>query len=280
MFLSSYNRLIRYLSRGDNAMTDNEKNRRDILVWLPAVSAQIERYLNRSLTIESRTEYFDVNFNTKEFFPAAIPIISVTSLYMDSSGKFDGSSESEIESDDYVIGVEDRSIIYPFGFGWTARRSVRLIYTAGLAYDGVKSTYAITISSGSFATGTYCIGESSGAVGLITTGGATSIIVEVLYGKFLAGETLHSHTTEAATESESGVAVLDTKTREALCESYPEITTACEIQTRYMWHNKMGFENIGTQQNGESTRRGVSSDFEFLQPEAIAMLQMLSRKVV
>lgn len=277
IYLSSYQRLRRYVGQA-TLITDNNQNKRDLLVWLSIVSAQVEKYLNRTILSQSRTEYFDVGYVQKEFFPKAIPVSSITSVKSDSSGLYNG-SEYSLGTTEYFIGAESRSVVLPYGVGWVAPKGLQLIYTGGLCSHAVNSVFAIT-ATGTWVINNYCEGQTSGAVGILKAVSATSLTVEVLYGVFEVGETLHHHTSEDGSDSTSITAVLDSKTSTALCESYPDITGAVELQNRYMWQNKMLFESQSVGTDGKSMRsNNQQSIINILQPEAIALLDMYRRKI-
>jgi hypothetical protein len=274
MYLSSYQRLLRYCG-GDSILTDNAINRRQLGSWLPSISDAVENWLNRGIEIKTITEYFDVNFNTNEFYPKQIPVISFTSVYSDSTGLWDG-GESELSDDDYHAGTNNDSIVLTFARPYEARRGLRAIYLGGLAYHGTQSVYAATIT-GTFTIGDFVHGGNSEAVGIVKAVTATSLTIEVLYGRFELGETVTEWATEDGIGAGTATAILTTATKLGIAEAYPEITRGVELQIRYMMKNKDRFEQGSVNKDGTSSRRGSIENDSQLQPEATMMLQHLRR---
>jgi hypothetical protein len=255
MMLSSYDRLLRYcVGQGATVLTNNDINKRDLMMWLPSVSAQIEKFLNRSLHIESRTEYFDVDYERKEYYPKANPITTLTSVYSDAGGEWDG---SEAEISDCYIGRDGNSVVLPNAEPFIAKKGLRIIYTGGLATTATRSVYAISGSAGTWTAGQYVFGGTSYAVGKVVSATATVLTADVLYGVFEAGEALTEYTTEAGATAGDATATLASVTTAALCESYPDIVTACEIQVRHMWANKTRLDVSSVSKDGGVQRIGA-----------------------
>jgi hypothetical protein len=118
-------------------------------------------------------------------------------------------------------------------------------------------------------------------MGYVRTASSTSIVVEVLYGVFVAGETLTEMDSESDTGASDAVATLTTKAATALCEAYPEITLATEMQIRFMWKHKLDFENTTITKDGQTLRQTPSISAEFpIRQEVAAMLNNYRRLVV
>jgi hypothetical protein len=155
----------------------------------------------------------------------------------------------------------------------TGSKKLKIEYTGGLATHGTRSTFIVATTTGTWHTGVYVIGSNSYACGIVRTASATSLTVEVLYGTFEIGETLTEYDTESAIGSSTAVATLNSKSATSLAEAYPEITLGAEMQIRYMWKNKDGFENAGVSKDGVSTKQAnVQSLGMPLQPEVQTML--------
>lgn len=276
MLLSSYNRVLRYCSPvlGDN-LTDDNKSRRDLMTWLPSVSALIEDYLNRKIYVEARTEYFDVGYNTYEFFPKAYPVTSVTSVYSDSTGIWDG-SESEVDDDSFHISAESNSVVLTYRQRWEKKRGLRIIYTGGLASHAANSVYNV-VYTGSMTVAKYVYGVTSGAIGIINAVNTSTLTIEVLYGKFSVLETVQEWETESSRGASTATAVLSSASSLSLCESYPAIVSACEAQIRFMWTNKDRFEVGNVQKDGTQSRRTMYNDDAQIQPEVAMMLRKYKR---
>lgn len=259
----------RYLGDSDEWLTDAYRQKTILTNWILAVSKTIEKWLNRKLEIESRTEYFDITYNRVQYYVKAIPIVSITSVYSDSSGEFDG---DEDEESDYHVGENSRSVVLDYNFSYTAKRGLRIIYTGGLAYHGTRSEYAVSSLVNSFTAGNYVVGETSDAEGIVRSASSTSITVEVIRGVFEAGETLTEYTGEGSDGASGTSAVLSSKTTECLAETYPDIVRAAEIQVRYMWKYADSFELSDTSRDGTSRKRPEYKLGKPVTPEAAMIL--------
>lgn len=275
MLLSSYQRLRRYCAgQGGDPLTDSTVNKRDLLMWLPAVSNQIEDYLNRSLETASYTEYFDIQCDSKIFYPKAIPIASITSVYADVQSLWAG---GEYALSNYYTTFDSNGIVLETEEQFDARKALRIIYTGGLAAHATRSVYNIGTISGTFDVDKFVSGSLSSTIGIIKAVTATTITVEVLYGKFEIGETINEWDTEDAIGTSAATAVLTSASSLALCEGYPEIVTACEMQLRYLWKNKNTFEDGGVNKDGQSNRRSPSDGWKELQPEVKGLIDSYKR---
>jgi len=270
MLLSSLQRMLRYLAgESGKILTDNEANRRDILILLEAISNKIRWYLNRNVESADYTEYFDIGYATKEFWIGSAPVSSITSVKEDPTGRFDG-DESTLDSDDYYIGTQENSVVLVTSRAWEANRGLQIIYTGGLAAHAVRSTFVVA-STTDWTVGQYCIGASS-AVGIVRAVTATSLTIEVLYGIFQVAETITEHANEAGSDAAGATTTITSKSATALCESiYNPIVTACESEMRYWRKHKFDFENDSTERDGFSIRRSANSKAS-LQPETRALL--------
>lgn len=272
MLLTSYNRMLRYLAgHGDDNMTNDVDNRRDILFWIPAISERIKNYLNRTIVIESRTEYFDINKRQYEFWVKNAPITTITSVKEDSTGQYDG-SESTLDSSDYHIGTENSSVVLQYYRSYCASKALQIVYTGGLAYDPTKSVFAVASSTG-WEANKFCVGSTSGAKGIISAVGTNELTIDVLFGKFIVSETITEYDEESETTA-GATTTISSKTREALCEGYPQIVEACENEVRFMIQHKHDFENNSSERDGTTLRRD-SHKRATLQPETRLLLDPL-----
>jgi hypothetical protein len=247
--------------------------------WLPSISSMVEHWLNRSIDLVTDfQEYFDVRFHTDEFYPKHIPVVSITDVYVDMLGMWDG-RESLLSSISYHPGINGNSIKLIFARPFESKKGLRATYTGGLALDAVQSVYATTQTSGPFTVGKFIHGETSEAIGIVRAQTSTSLTIEVLYGSFVLGETVSQWATEDGKGSETPTASLDTATSLSLAEAYPEIVRGVELQLRYMWKNKDRFEQATVNKDGMSTRRwrGAYFDEAQMQPEVASMLVHLRR---
>jgi hypothetical protein len=140
---------------------------------------------------------------------------------------------------------------------------------------------SISSNSGAWAVGKYCKGNTSGAIGLIIrTDNSTyidlsmqSIGTETNF--FSQGETLSQYDSSSTISTTTAGSILNTFINSALCESFPEITTACEIELRYMVKHQYDMENQSTMK--EQTSRRPDLVKYVLQPESIALLENYKR---
>jgi hypothetical protein len=281
VLLTSFDRVLRYLSSanvGATSLTDTQNNRRDILGWIQAASKLAETYCNRSFATEARAEYFDVNAGQREFHVKAPPITTLTSAYLDSTGKYDG---SETELTDAFISARSYSVITDDiqTLGVQAKKGVRIIYTGGLAVHGVQSIFTLTGITGTWTVGKYAMGGTSLACGIVRAFATPALTVEVLYGEFATAETLTEYDSETAQGSSDGSGVLSAKTQTALCEAYPDIVRAVEIQVAHYYRYRSSFELSGTNRDGTSLRRQSAPTY-MLEPEAESLLQPYRRWTV
>lgn len=243
--LSSLERLRRYIE-----LEDSVSNNRFLTNFLLSTSKNIQRFLNRELKIQSYTEYFDVETPGLNYYPKGYPVSSITSLYADSTGLYDG---SEYLLTDYYIGSRERSIVIDYPIT-PAQKGLRAIYTGGLAVHGTQSVLALTGVGGTFTKNKFVTGSLSGSIGIIVnTTTATPITVETLMGEWEVGDVLTSQSTEGSSTNLPGVTgTVSEITSKSLVESNPEIVQACEMQVRYDWKHKDDYENAGVNKDSTS----------------------------
>lgn len=272
MKLTSLRRMLAYVvGKSSTAMTSNESNNRFILFWIKAVSNQIEKYLNRYIEINTRNEYFDIKSDQREFFPKAIPVNSVSTVYYDVTGLWDG---SETELTDTFIGVDDNTVCIPYSIGNNLKKALKITYSGGLAYHAVNSQYVLSNIAGTITVGDVARGDSTGSVGYVAAWASPTITIENYYGHFDESETIKFHisTDEGGTGSTLGTSTLSSVISRSLLESYPEIVLACEAQTRYYWKHANDFESSGTTKDGSNIRRDNVDITQPLQPEVLSLI--------
>lgn len=99
----------------------------------PLVGRMVEDYLGRYVFQADRTETFDARDRRSAFFLRGFPVVSVTSVEVDGSGRFDG--------DEYVVPATDYGVdantgrLRLLGVVDDARSGVRVTYTGGLVAD-------------------------------------------------------------------------------------------------------------------------------------------------
>jgi len=142
--------------------------------------------------------------------------------------------------------------------------------------------FAVNNVSGTWTVGKYVKGITSGCVGQIVAVGTTYITCTWYYfgsssNFFVAGESIQEQDDFQNVGQSDGTATITAFVQRALCEAYPEITTACEIELRYMLKHQYDLENQGTYK--EQTSRRPDKWVYQLQPEAIALLSPHCRYV-
>jgi hypothetical protein len=182
-----------------------------------------------------------------------------------------------------IFEVGDTLLQYDSEFAIGSSTGTTAVITAAGDTDLTKITMAIKSSSGTWTAGKYVAGATSGCIGLITAVGATYITCTWVYtgGQstfFSIGETLTEQDSTSAVGASDGTAVSTAFVSRALCEAYPEITTACEIELRFMLKHQYDLEATGTYKD-QTTRRPDLVKYE-LQPETIAMLSSHRRYFV
>ncbi len=282
MLLSSMNRLRKYIGGADNPITNTTANNAELMMWLTTVSALIEQYLDRNIHIESRTEYFNTTFKRERFFVSAFPIVSITDIYEDMQNLFNG-TESVVDTTRYYPGRDGEAVYFLYPLGYESKKNLRVRYIGGMAYDPVQSIFTIT-KTGSWTVNNYVTGSSSGAVGILIADNTASFTIEVLYGVFSVGEVITSQTTEGGGNISNVSATITACTQRALCEAYPTIVTACEMEVRYNWKHKMDYELSGTQKDstnrsGDHIVKGAVR-IDNLRPETLTMLNPFRRYAI
>jgi hypothetical protein len=244
------------------------QTRRSLLQWILDVSAQVQQHCNREFLIQERTQYFDVLAPIAEFFPAGVPILSITELAMDPLGQYLG-NEYVIDSSNYLIGSTGNS----FGILWGAvikgPNALRAKTVGGLAYHGTQSTFAVagvtgkaTLQASAPSSPLYAIGGLSESVGRVVSyteglvAGSGALVIDVFAGVFQAGEPLTFQSEIDAEDLDSVGATIAAVSRQSLCEAFPDIARALDIEIRYLEKHAFDFENAsdGGSKSG-ATRR-------------------------
>lgn len=243
-----------------------------------------------ALELKSRTEYLDPTPGEKAFYPLAYPITSVTSIYVDGYGTYTG-SEQALDSTWYYTSGNRRFIQFatvPSLPDWTGfplvPRGMRLIYTAGLAPDPVRSTWTAT-GADTLTVGKYVQGRDSLAIGRIFAADASSLGYECLAGQFQAevvdefarvNSSLQDNGTLEPTGNTATLSAVKTVAgipQLSLAESHPALVEACEMHVRFLRSNRNNFENLTVSQDGATriSRADLKNEYELL-PEIKAML--------
>ena len=255
-----------------------------LLGFITAASGRIAKLLRRvdSIETKARTEYFSPFTAQRVFRPPAYPIVSVTDIYIDSTGHYTG-GETLIPAASYFISADARTIVFALNAalvqnatfpapGGVYPKSLRIRYTAGMAPHAVRSSWVTTTDSGGTMTvGKFIQGQDSAAVGRIVARGATSITYECLRGVFQT-ETIAEYSNFNAALQGGGVsaetqvtASLVSVTSSAgisqlsLSESAGDLVQACEMQIRYLRDGRDGFENKEEGNDGKKRFTGYET---------------------
>jgi len=270
LVLTSYERLRRYIAdTNDGALSTSTALKFQLDQWARAVSAKIEKFLNRELHIEERTQYWDTRSNVVEYPVPATPITSITDVYEDTTAQW--TAPTIMATTDYRVNVQENAVLFEVPRP-AYRKSLRARYLGGIAYSGTRSVYAVTYASGLFTVGNYVQGTTSDAMGIVRASATGTVTIEVLRAGFEVDETLTEYTDEDATTASGETATITAATSLAAVETYPDIVAACEVECRYMWKHKDTFEASSTNRDGTSIRRESTTAGLMLTKEAVNLL--------
>jgi hypothetical protein len=276
MLLTSYERARRFLCLDDNSA----KDRRILVTYINAVSANIEAYLDRKFEKISRTEYFNNDLNQREFWVGAPEISDIESVSVDPTGEFTG---SETPLSNSFVGRSGNSIVLQYS-QIPAKRGLKATYIGGVATTTSISTYTLTSVIGTFPVDSFIEGLESGAFGIIKTFNTVSgvMTVDVLYGVFKQAESLGLRSGEEDGLSNGISATLASVDSQSFVEVYPEIATACDIQVSYNVRTKSDFENSSVEQDKVSRRAMPTAKHQYndLQPEVRSLINKFRRQVL
>ncbi len=235
---------------GVNNDTDEERrNRRIIITWAQAISSSFQSYCNREFLTLERTQYFDV-LASQRFFPAAVPVLSITSIKNDPLGQWQG-SEWLLTDNNYHIGQTGNYIeMLTDGMMAGGQNACRIVYYGGLAHEATKSTFEVAGITGesNLTAGRYAYGTVSESIGKIVSytseaGDFGTLVLDNVYGIFQAGEPLKFQSTYQSQDMPGTGCTISSITRQSLCEAYPNLNRALEIELRYMQKHEGDFEN-------------------------------------
>lgn len=271
MQLTNINRMLRYIAGNNDQVVSDYKVERNLQQFISSTSKNIVNWLNREVELKERAEYKSISYRQTCFSLDAYPVTSISSVYIDSTGLFDGDNESELDSDSYTVNDYSDKLIIDQTMYWEHKRGLRVTYTGGLASTCARSTYSITGTTGltSISSGLYCFGDDSGAVSTVYSSDSDTLVIDNLYGVYETGETVTMYMDEPKTIPAGVSTTLSECSIKSLAESNPEIVAACENEVYYRWKNKGQFENSSTQKDGNSVRGDRTHK---LRPETIMML--------
>lgn len=203
---------------------------------IAAYSHQIERFLNRHVTQQARTEQYDVDPGVRRWWLRGYPVASTPAAQFrfDTSRAFTNSAEA---SDNYYLRLEDGRVEFEFDYNQTRRRfagSLQVVYTGGMATT--LDRLSVTVTNSGLVAGDTVTGQTLGGTGTVVSVSGTAMVLQVLTGTFQEGETIQ----DADTTPDS--ATLDSFTATPLVMSHPNVVEACNHQVAYVFQRR---ENLG-----------------------------------
>jgi hypothetical protein len=188
--------------------------------------------------------------------------------------------QSQLSSISYHPSVDGAAITINFARPFEAKNGFMATYDGGLANSAALSVYNVTFS-GLWVLGKFIYGVNSNAVGIVNAFDASTLTIEVLYGRFQVGETVQQWDTEDGAGSSTQTAVLTTAQALSLAEAYPEIVRATEMQLRFMMKNKDRFEQERIDKDGTTLRRRTKGSLPANELEAeVTMIMSHYRRMV
>lgn len=293
--LSSLERVAFYLNKdigrgrvaGINNDTDiQRRTRRSLLGWILEVSAGFQNYCQREFLVAERIQYFDVSGPKMEYFPTAVPVLSISEVANDPLGLFNGGEWILTPDQDYHLSQTARSIAMVFNVLIYGNRSLRITYTGGLAYDAVNSTYTVSNETGgtNILPGYYAFGATSEAIGRVVSYNSSShqLVLASVAGVF----GLEALTFQPAIYSQDiagTAATISAIGRQSLVEAYPDLAQAINTEVRHMEKHEFDFENQADGGKLGATRRPPETNSDRLftfQPETLRVLDNHRRYLV
>lgn len=230
-----------------------------IRTLIQMASGMIETFLDRKVRVQQYTDYFDVVINQRKFWLSAYPIQPVLvpggvaaqqiQAFYDIKRLFDPTITAE-DFNNYGVKLETGRVSWEWPLNInrdTWEQSLKIIWTGGMAYtlDRVVGTLGAVSGNPTAAlpmTGNLsgavvtlqAINQAQGTVTLQVTGGDSPVI---------AGETF--------ADSAGNSLVLASITTDCLCDLYPQIVGACNMQAQFMFQRK---DELGL--NSKSTEGG------------------------
>ena len=233
-------------------------------------SGMVERYLNRHIIRQARTEQHDVEPGQMVFLLKGYPVASSPAPVFKSSTDRDFVAALAVPDETFYVKlstgkVEFDTFLPSFGPG-----TLQVVYTGGMAPTIVRLNGVPGAETGTPAVNQTVSGQTSGARGTIkefTTG--VSISVDVLSGHFVAGEILDD-------EAAANTVVLTSITDTPLAMAIPDVVTATEEQVAHLWKNrdKVGLSSFSSE-GGSFT---VDGKWGELLPGVLARLRRYRKK--
>lgn len=278
-------------------VSPNTKEDVEISRAIDATSANIENYLKRNIKLQTYTEHFSPIPGQFRFNLRAYPVVSITKVETDSTGRYTG-SQVELDPDSYIIAENGKTLVLDRLLApWNSSKSLRVTY-----YGGIASSPDITEVSLSselisefeyeyeadeiISEGDVIIGQSSGAKATFLDSRTVTndddsetylLRMRNVYGIFEEGEDLVIYT-DSTDDSQTLTNTIETIESQSLAEAAPDLVLACEYQTRYYYKHQSDFENNSTDTNAQ-TRRGPNGEKGFLQEVKDLLDNFINRSI-
>lgn len=290
LMLSSVEKVAFYLGidagqgrvNGTNSDTDAQrKARRIIISWAQSISTSFQNYCGREFLIFERTQYFDV-YGQQEFFPVATPIRSIAIIENDPLGLFQG-AQWTVGHENFHLSQGGYSVQMITSLLMYGQNAMRMTFSGGLAYHPVNSTFTCTTGTGEPVAGMYAYGSNSEAIGKVvsreTLDGVQVLELANFYGIFQFGDALEFMSSPyGQTIPDISCSITDI-VQQSLCEAFPDLNRALEIELRYMQKHEADFENKDDGGKNGPQRREITDSTTLLgfQPETVAILDRYKR---
>ena len=260
VMLSSVEKIAFYLGidagkgrvNGNNSDTQKQRDiRRVITQWVYSISTDMQNYCFREFLIlpQPRVQFFDV-LGTQEFWPRAVPVVSIVEISNDPLGLFQG-DQWTLQESIYHLSQTGRSIQMVYNVmtgGWNA---ARITYNGGLAYDATKSTFTVVDVTGvdNILPGYFAYGLNSESIGKVvsitsiigSSPQAYTLVLDNVYGTFQTEDLTFQSTYQAQDIPTTG-ATISAITQQSLCEAFPNLNRAVEIEADAMIKRQGNFE--------------------------------------
>lgn len=259
VMLSSVEKIAFYLGinagqgrvNGQNTDTKQQQiTRRALTQWANSISTDFQNYCFREFIIAPRVQFFDV-LGTQEFWPRAVPVISIEEIANDPLGLFEG-DQWILQTDIYHLSQTGRSIQMVYSVMTGGWRAARITYTGGLAYHATQSTFTVigVTGVGNIQPGFFAYGLNSEAIGKVVSITAVIgsdpisyvLVLDNVYGIFQILDPLTFQSTYQAQDIPGTAATILSIDRQSLCEAFPNLNRAVEIEVDAMNKRQGNFQ--------------------------------------
>ena len=111
---------------------DAEKATATLDLWLTIVSAEIEKFLNRTILKGTTTDYYDVVSSYPSIHLLAYPVTSITTVWNSTSRAY--STSEIVDSDNYYVDTKTGMLWFDTSMS-TGPGALKVTYVGGMATD-------------------------------------------------------------------------------------------------------------------------------------------------